>query len=199
MITIAIDPGASGGIAVHDHTDIIRRGGFVGAHNMPETERDLTELLKDLTRLNQGRGFDEERRLRDLWHRGRDGGCDYDHGSAKAFVEEVGGYIGRPQPGSAMFKFGRNFGYILGTLSALDIPVTLIKPQKWQKQLGLGTSKGMTKTQWKNKLKAEAQRRHPKLKVTLMTADALLILDAATTYLPTNQNINTKEKENTNE
>ena len=172
MITIAIDPGASGGIAVHDHTDIIRRGGFVGAHNMPETERDLTELLKDLT---------------------------HDHGSAKAFVEEVGGYIGRPQPGSAMFKFGRNFGYILGTLSALDIPVTLIKPQKWQKQLGLGTSKGMTKTQWKNKLKAEAQRRHPKLKVTLMTADALLILDAATTYLPTNQNINTKEKENTNE
>ena len=96
-----------------------------------------------------------------------------------AYVEKVGGYIGGPgAPGSAMFNFGRNFGFILGALSALYIRQQLITPQQWQKRLGLGTSKGMTPVQWKNKLKEEAQRRFPEIKVTLKTADALLILEA---------------------
>jgi hypothetical protein len=43
---------------------------------------------------------------------------------------------------------------------------------------GLGTaSRCASKSEWKNKLKAEAQRRFPDLKVTLKTADALLILE----------------------
>ena len=37
---------------------------------------------------------------------------------------------------------------------------------------------GETPTQWKNKLKAEAQRLFPDIRVTLKTADALLILEA---------------------
>lgn len=37
------------------------------------------------------------------------------------------------------------------------------------------------KRDWKNKLKAEAERRFPGLKVTLKTCDALLILEAAIT------------------
>jgi len=96
-----------------------------------------------------------------------------------AYVEKVGGYVGGPgAPGSAMFNFGRNFGFILGTLAGLYIRTELITPQQWQKRLGLGTSKGMTPVQWKNKLKEEAQRRFPDLRVTLKTADALLILEA---------------------
>lgn len=96
-----------------------------------------------------------------------------------AYVEKVGGYIGGAgAPGSAMFNFGRNFGFILGTLAGLYIRTELITPQQWQKRLGLGTSKGMTPVQWKNKLKEEAQRRFPDIKVTLKTADALLILEA---------------------
>ena len=96
-----------------------------------------------------------------------------------AYVEKVGGYIGGPgAPGSAMFNFGRNFGFILGSLAGLYIRTELITPQQWQKRLGLGTSKGMTKNKWKNKLKEEAQRRFPNLEVTLLTADALLILEA---------------------
>src|ERR1051325_4365329 len=35
-------------------------------------------------------------------------------GDAVAFVEQVGGFIGKGQPGSAMFKFGRSFGFTLG-------------------------------------------------------------------------------------
>jgi len=96
-----------------------------------------------------------------------------------AYVEKVGGYIGGPgAPGSAMFNFGRNHGFTLGLLSALYIRTELITPQQWQKRLSLGTSKGMKPTEWKNKLKAEAQRRFPDMKVTLYTADALLILEA---------------------
>lgn len=96
-----------------------------------------------------------------------------------AFVEKVGGYVGGAgAPGSAMFNFGRNFGFILGALAGLFVRTELVTPQQWQKRLGLGTSKGMTTVQWKNKLKEEAQRRFPDLRVTLKTADALLILEA---------------------
>ena len=96
------------------------------------------------------------------------------------YLEKVGGYVrGRSQPGSSMFNFGRGYGYILGVCAALDISVILITPQLWQKSAGCGTRGKLTDTQWKNKLKAEAQRRYPALKVTLWLADALLLLDTA--------------------
>jgi len=91
-------------------------------------------------------------------------------------IEEVGGYIGRPQPGSAMFTFGRNFGFILGVLTCLGARIVLVRPQKWQGFLSLGTSEG-NRTKWKNKLKAKAQNLYPAIPVTLSTADALLILE----------------------
>lgn len=92
----------------------------------------------------------------------------------------LSGYIGKRQPGSAMFKFGRNFGFLLGALQALRVRVELIRPQRWQKGLALGTASACrSPTVWKNKLKAHAQRLYPHLKVTLKTADALLLLDYA--------------------
>ena len=99
-------------------------------------------------------------------------------GETIAFVEEVGGFIGKQQPGSAMFKFGRNFGFSLGVLQALNVRIELVRPQKWQKPLGLGTASGCaSRSEWKNKLKACAQRLYPALKPTLSTSDAILILD----------------------
>lgn len=54
----------------------------------------------------------------------------------------------------------------------------LVRPQVWQKVFNLGTAASCaSKSEWKNKLKAEAQRRFPHLPVTLATADALLILE----------------------
>nr|WP_281721450.1 hypothetical protein [Nitrosomonas nitrosa] len=95
-----------------------------------------------------------------------------------AFVELVGGYTGKPQPGGAMFKFGRGFGFTLGVLQTLGVRVELVPPQKWQKPLGLGTrSSCATSSEWKAKLRACAQRLYPKLKPTLATADAILILE----------------------
>ena len=79
-----------------------------------------------------------------------------------------------------MFRFGEHFGFVKGVIQALEIRLLLVRPQVWQKGFGLGTASACSsKTEWKNKLKAEAQRRFPHLKVTHKTADALLILEWA--------------------
>jgi hypothetical protein len=146
---IGIDPGASGGIA-WQHGDA-----KACAVKMPDTAGDLIELLRDIQ-------FKAEQATDD---------CE-------AHVELVGGFIGKRQPGSAMFKFGKGAGVIEGALMALGVRVLLHRPQAWQKTFSLGTaSQCATSTVWKNKLKAEAQRRFPHLKVTNATADALLILE----------------------
>lgn len=141
---IAIDPGASGGIAS------MTVNGVVSAVKMPETEGDILKLLSNLKTYHD-----------------------------TLFIEQVGGYIGGVgSPGSAMFNFGRGFGFLLGVAMSLSYRIEMVRPQTWQKALGLGNSKSMaSKTAWKNKLKAEAQRRFPDLNVTLSTADALLILE----------------------
>lgn len=116
---------------------------------MPATEPDIAQKLKEIY---------------------------YHLDKPTVLIEEVGGYIGRPQPGSAMFTFGRNFGFLLGVLTCLSARIVLVRPQKWQGFLGLGTSDG-NRTKWKNKLKSKAQHLFPDLDVTLAISDALLLLE----------------------
>ena len=151
MTTIAIDVGASGGIAV-------RTGDEIAAFAMPPTQGDVLELLAGI--INASRA---------------------DGGDVRAVVEKVGGYIGgRGGTGSAMFNFGQGYGFILGVLASQRVRVELVTPQKWQKGLSLGNSKShASKTAWKNHLKARAQQLFPMQKVTLKIADALLILEYA--------------------
>jgi crossover junction endodeoxyribonuclease RuvC len=60
-----------------------------------------------------------------------------------AFVERV---ASRPGAGVAgMFNFGRDYGQILGVLAALDIPVTLVTPQKWKGALRVPADKGQAR------------------------------------------------------
>ena len=145
---IAIDPGASGGFAWYDSD------GFEQCSPMPETEGDVLELIRNLSRRKD----------------------------PIAYVEEVGGYVGGGgQPGSAMFTFGRGFGFILGCLMSAGFRIELVRPQKWQKSLSIGTSKDCeNKAAWKRKLKAKAQQLFPTCNVTLKTCDALLILNYST-------------------
>lgn len=121
------------------------------AMRMPETVHDLVDVLKSAS-------FEKP---------------------VRAVVELVGGYIGKAQPASSAFVFGEGYGKIQGVLAALEIPFDLVRPQAWQKALSLGTSTGMSKTAWKGKLRAKAQQLYPGIKVTLATADALLIYHAA--------------------
>jgi hypothetical protein len=118
-------------------------------HSMPDSPHGIAKLLSDLK----------------------------DHGSTLV-IEQVGGFAGKGQPGSAMFRFGENFGLIIGAAIALGYRVERVTPQKWMKAQGLGTRGSLTKAEWKRKLKSRAQELYPNLKVTLETADALLILDA---------------------
>ena len=142
---VAIDPGASGGIAWRTAD-----GGVLCA-KMPETEGDTLLFMKR---------FNPE--------------------AYTVYIEEVGGYIGKAQPGSAMFTFGRNTGFLIGVIMALGFRLEMVRPQVWQKRLGIGTSRTCaSKSEWKNKLKAVAQRKFPTANVTLATSDALLILDYA--------------------
>jgi hypothetical protein len=145
---VAIDPGLSGGVAV-------RWFGKTDCWPMPETQGDLLERLREVKNV---------------------AGLEGDE--LVCVLEEVSGFAGKAQPGSAMFRFGEHFGFIKGVVQALEIRLVLVRPQVWQKGFGLGTASAcQTKSEWKNKLKAEAQRRFPHLDVTLKTADALLILE----------------------
>lgn len=49
-------------------------------------------------------------------------------------LERVGA---RPGQGvTSMFKFGENFGFIQGLLTACSIPYGLVTPQKWKREKG---------------------------------------------------------------
>lgn len=122
-------------------------------HKMFETDGDVHDFIKDLS-------TNEDK---------------------VAYIEKVGGFAGNAKSmGSAMFGFGHGRGVIIGCLLSYGWRIIEPIPIKWQKRLGLGTATSCaTKTVWKNKLKSEAQRRYPNHKITLATADALLILDYA--------------------
>lgn len=148
MNIVAIDPGASGGMAFWFD-------GILTVHPMPITEGDVCGQLKFFI------------------------GFPTNTPPTIVYLEQVGGFIKggeKSSPGSAMFNFGRNYGFILGCCAALGVRVELVTPQKWQKAFPVGMAKGVER---KRALKAIAQRLYPTEKVTLKTCDALLILDWA--------------------
>lgn len=103
-------------------------------------------------------------------------------GNATLFVEKLPMFFPGMQGGmSSMGKLQRNAGVIYGICAALGIRVIEVAPHDWQKYFKLGTRSKSAGgyTEWKNKLKAEAQRRHPHLKITHAIADAVLIFEWA--------------------
>lgn len=96
-----------------------------------------------------------------------------------AYLEDLVKYTGRNMPSSAMATYASNWGIIKGILTVLRYRIVLVPPKKWQAALGLGSKGKSTTTEWKNKLKQRAEQLYPNIKVTLATADALLILEAA--------------------
>lgn len=55
-------------------------------------------------------------------------------------LEHVQGVQGSGATGA--FTFGEGFGIIQGILVALGRPTTLVRPQRWTKDLGVGSDKG---------------------------------------------------------
>ena len=122
--------------------------GGVEAWKMPETERDTSDIFEEL--INKA--------LLEGW-------------VVELYLEKVHAMPG--QGVTSVFSFGKNYGFLRGLIVSHKIPLIDVTPQKWQKALGV--TKSETKTKHKNKLKGMAQQLYPQLKITLATADALLI------------------------
>jgi len=147
---IGIDPGASGGIAWSSPN---------GDRSAP-LPKTLGDFREQVFNILGEQGF---------FHAISETVCYLE--SPPKFVKAI--------PGSAVFVMAQSFGRIEGVLAAFKVPTVTVTPQAWQKAHGLGTRGEMTTTQWKNKLKARAQSLYPEEHVTLATADALLIFNAA--------------------
>ena len=95
-------------------------------------------------------------------------------GCTSAVIEKV---HAMPQQGvSSTFKFGVGVGLLRGCLIAAGISWEEVTPQRWIKALEIPyRGKTETKVEFKNRLKAKAQRLFPGIDVTLKTADALLL------------------------
>lgn len=104
----------------------------------------------------------------------------YLSGARTAYLEDIVLFAGTNMPSSSGIKYGASWGFLKGVIMALGFRVVLVPPKAWQKALGLGSSKSHgSRTAWKNHLKQRAEQLFPKIKVTLATADALLIYEAA--------------------
>lgn len=93
------------------------------------------------------------------------------------YVEKVGAMPG--QGVTSMFSFGMAYFAALAVPSYLRIRRIDVTPLKWQKTLGLQAVKDEGKAEHKRRMKGKAQQLYPDIKVTLKTADALLILEYA--------------------
>lgn len=156
-IYIGIDPGASGAMAIRYANGAVIAFPWQGESDFVSDIDNISDLMF------------------------------LEHYEVVAVVEQVGGFVGKAQPGSAMFKFGENYGFIRGVLAKAQIPYRLVRPQQWQKGLPKTpklADKAAAKRQHKNDLKDRAAALFPKVKVTLANADALLLLDYAMRNFP---------------
>lgn len=115
MLTIGIDPGLSGAIAILDE-----EGALLELADLPVI-RDKSLAWIDGSAL-QGLLLDA-----------------MDGRRTQAIVERVSAMPG--QGVSSMFTFGVAYGSLLSVLQALQIPVELVTPVTWKKAAGLGKDK----------------------------------------------------------
>lgn len=126
-------------------------GGKCAVDKMPQTEQDIFELIRRIQHANY-------------------------KDDVTCYMEDVP--ISMGSKGAASAKLNANAGFIRGVITALSIRMVMTRPAKWQQHFSLGTRSGCASdTEWKNKLKQAAQRLYPDIKVTLDTADALLLLE----------------------
>ena len=97
---IGIDPGLSGGIA------FIPATGNPWAHKMPETDRDLIDLIGDSINMSEPRAV-----------------LELVHSSPQMGVKSA-------------FTFGEGYGRLQAVLTALRVPYERVRPQKWQQAMG---------------------------------------------------------------
>jgi len=172
---LSVDPGQSGALAICDPT-----AGRVDVYAMPDTSMDAVNVI---------RKYSDPARFP----------------VRTAYVEELVKHMGVGIPASTMAVYASNWGVIVGALMAFGWKIVRVRPQEWQRALGLGITgrqksqitqgmspnevkaekkrvrllNGQLKRDWKSKLRGRAQELYPNITVTLGNADALLILSYA--------------------
>lgn len=130
----------------------VGKTGSVVASNLPETDTDTLDELRCLLLRAGGQG--------------------------ELHIESVSPFTKTPGMGASMAKLYGGQRFIIGVAMTLGYRIVEVHPKKWQSHFELGNKKDHGKD-WKNHLKDKAQRRFPQIKVTLKTADALLLLEYA--------------------
>lgn len=148
---IAVDPGMSGGIAIHDTISQT-------CSPMPSTDTAIDqELFLCIGGLSPKEGA--------TW-------------PVRLVIEKPPTFM-PGQFGGSIVKLYGNYRFIVGLATAYGIRVEEVTPQKWQKALGLHRPRNMTGPEWKRRLRDKATKLFPAQKPTLQTCDALLILEYA--------------------
>ena len=123
-ITIGIDPGQTGAIAV------LGNGALVAVHDMPTMPRPAG---------GHEVNADELGRILRIYMRS-DRGADFlvalEHVQA---ITRRDPKTGKPvqQGANSNFRFGESFGVVRGCVGCLKLPRVLVRPQKWKKHHGL--------------------------------------------------------------
>lgn len=108
---IGIDPGLKGAIAILTE-DAVFRLFAMPTMDVTRSGKDKAEVSASLL-YGQLRGLPSGRRV--------------------AALERVGAMPG--QGVTSVFSFGRSVGIVEGVLAALEMPVSIVPPQKWQKAM----------------------------------------------------------------
>lgn len=145
-IYLGIDPGVNGGLAW------LGLGALPLLEAMPRTDRDVLELLRA--------------------HRPTFAVLEDLHPRPTRWIDKETG-----EPRSSILRstgvLMLSCGALRMALVACDIPFETLRPQAWQKLLGLAPKAG------KPGLKRKAQELFPMAKITNKTADALLLAELA--------------------
>jgi len=156
-VVIGIDPGFSGAIvAMTVHGDVL------AVHNMPVTEEG---------KLRQPDG----KALVEIF---------FNAGIERIALVALELVHAMPKQGvSSSFRFGVNWGVVLGVLQALALPYELVTPQAWQKAMYASQPRGRSKADVKKTTRAFVDRRWPCQAANEGQADALCIAEWARRHL----------------
>lgn len=153
-VYIGIDPGVGGGIA------LVTAAGYATALPMPQTRGDLAAWFRDAAGHRPAFAVVEQQTPRPT--------MVYDR------------LLRRPRPTilKSTCLLYASYEAACALLAAFRVPHEECPPKRWQGALKIvPRKKGEETRAWKNRLKAKAQQLFPSLKVTLATADALLLAE----------------------
>lgn len=151
MVIVGIDPGNNGGIAVCNSD-----GTFVSVHKIPTTPYKKKRRIDEEQLVSIFKSMDSDEKH-------------------VVYLEQVASMAGQGRV--SIFTFGDGYGLLRGIIRTLGWEIRQVRPQVWQKELGLTKKdKSETDTVHKNRIKTFVAELFPEIKITLAKADALAIM-----------------------